>query len=489
VTAGSIGSTVDSVHRAPDHALPARLGRYAVDGLVCRQPGVLTRYAGHDRRGAVLLHVLPWIAEGTMQGRTFDQGIALRRRLPRSGLAELVDAGRFADGAWFATEPLERTLSDRLASAGPLAPEDAVAMLAPVAAALDAAHARGLVADRLGPAAVWLRQGADGKVTGVLADVGPPWPPEVRPGRLLGDVSCVAPEQIRGAAPSPAGDVYGLGVLLVWCLTGEAPFGASSRAATLQAHLEAPPPPVRDRVPGCPPALDALLGSALAKDPGARPGSAGALLGEAAASLGLAADLGPPRAPAPAAAGAGDAPAAPAQATRPGRGRLALPLLLAAPALVLIALTGYLLTRAGDRSAGVAPRAPATAARRAVAVVADLTLRPPSGELAGGPTGAVRVVRRGGRYLLTIAGAHLPAESRHPVEAYTVWLLGPGRRALRLGAIAPRVGASGRFLNHRILPAGSSRYRRIAVTRETTLGTHPGGREVLSVRFRLPAGA
>jgi hypothetical protein len=118
-----------------------------------------------------------------------------------------------------------------------------------------------------------------------------------------------------------------------------------------------------------------------------------------------------------------------------------------------------------------------------------MTLRPPGGERPGGPTGAARVARRSGRYLLTIAGAHLAPEARHPIEAYTVWLLGPGARALRLGAIAPPVGTTGRFLNHRFLPAASAGYQRIAVTRETTLGSKPAGPEVLTAPLRLPPGA
>src|SRR5262249_4900011 len=120
---------------------------------------------------------------------------------------------------------------------------------------------------------------------GELTDLGPVWPADVRPGRLLGDPSGLAPEEIRGAPPSPAGNVYALTALLVRCLTGAPPFNAPTRAGVLSSHLSPPPPRTRKRGAEAAPALDAVIAAGLAKDPRDRPASAGELLDRAARAV------------------------------------------------------------------------------------------------------------------------------------------------------------------------------------------------------------
>jgi hypothetical protein len=204
-----------------------------------------------------------------------------------------------------------------------------------------------------------------------------------------------------------------------------------------------------------------------------------ALVADAAARLGLEGPVPAPVAPARRLV---------AQAPKPsagGHSRWPVLIALLAPAAILVALAAYLVLRpSGDKPAA---KSPAATPQLAETLVASADLRPPGGATGGeGPTGAVRVAGGDGRHVLTVAGAGLPPESKDPVQAYTVWLSGPGRRMLRLGAVVPPVGRSGRFVNHRTLPAGASRYRRLIVTLESSLGTRPSGPTVLTGRVALP---
>lgn len=97
-------------------------------------------------------------------------------------------------------------------------------------------------------------------------------------GDLLGTPVYMAPEQLRGQPATPASDLYAVGVMLYTMLTGANPF---ERSMLLAKALEDPPPPSTRRGE-VPPALDALVLRALARDPAARFQEAGAFLQELA---------------------------------------------------------------------------------------------------------------------------------------------------------------------------------------------------------------
>ncbi|MBX5449446.1 MAG: serine/threonine protein kinase [Thermogemmatispora sp.] len=92
--------------------------------------------------------------------------------------------------------------------------------------------------------------------------------PDWQQAAIAGTLAYMAPEQLAGQ-PQFASDQYALGVVVYEWLCGVCPFRGSP-AEVLAQHVHAPPPPLRQRVPGLPPALVAVVERALAKQPEAR---------------------------------------------------------------------------------------------------------------------------------------------------------------------------------------------------------------------------
>jgi streptogramin lyase len=169
---------------------------------------------------------------------------------------------------------------------GTLEPRRAAAIIAQVGAALDAAHARGLVHRDIKPANVLLDGdhayltdfGLTKRLSGETTMTGS--------GRWVGTLGYIAPEQIRGLPVDARTDVYALGCLLFYVLTGVAPYRRDSDEATLYAHLHDPAPDARDLTPEVPGPLAEVVRRALEKDPEERFPSAGDLGRAALAAAG-----------------------------------------------------------------------------------------------------------------------------------------------------------------------------------------------------------
>jgi serine/threonine-protein kinase len=150
--------------------------------------------------------------------------------------------------------------------------QHAVRITAEVAAALAAAHARGIVHRDVTPANVMLTQtGAKVVDFGISALIGEN---DIDPdGSLLGTPAYLAPERLEGGQVSPATDVYAVGLLIYRTLIGQLPWDVGTTTALLRAHQYVEPDPLPP-VEGLPSAVDALVGRCLEKHPSDRPSSA-----------------------------------------------------------------------------------------------------------------------------------------------------------------------------------------------------------------------
>ncbi|MGC4049552.1 MAG: serine/threonine-protein kinase [Paludibaculum sp.] len=91
-----------------------------------------------------------------------------------------------------------------------------------------------------------------------------------RVGSVIGTLEYLAPERIRFEEADHRSDLYSTGVVLFEALTGRPPFLGGSDRETLQAHLEQPPPTLRELGVDCAPELETLVARALAKNPADR---------------------------------------------------------------------------------------------------------------------------------------------------------------------------------------------------------------------------
>ena len=99
--------------------------------------------------------------------------------------------------------------------------------------------------------------------------------PEEQAEVVWGSPNYFSPEQASGSAPSPASDVYSLGVVMYEMLAGQLPFKADTSQELARLHREALPPPLRKYNPNIPYSLEVIVLKALSKDPTARSSQTG----------------------------------------------------------------------------------------------------------------------------------------------------------------------------------------------------------------------
>jgi eukaryotic-like serine/threonine-protein kinase len=190
------------------------------------------------------------------------------------------DAGE-ADGRPFIV--MERvvgwSLGDRLQDEGPLSVADTLAIADAVLAALQAAHARGLVHRDVKPSNILLPDSGGVKLAdfGIAKALAETSAGLTSTGQLLGTPRYLAPEQVAGRPASPASDLYSLAVVLYQCLTGEPPFMAETPLAEALAHQREPVPEVAKAAPHVPAAVARTVERALAKEPSERFADAAAM--------------------------------------------------------------------------------------------------------------------------------------------------------------------------------------------------------------------
>lgn len=158
---------------------------------------------------------------------------------------------------------------------GPLAGSQAAAIISPIAAALDAAHDKDLVHRDVKPSNMLLDVGSGRPAHVYLSDFGLARATAgsgglTLTGLFLGTPDYASPEQIQGKRVDGRADQYALAASTFELLTGTPPFRRDEHLATIYAQVSQPPPAVSSIRTDLPPALDGVLGRALAKDPARR---------------------------------------------------------------------------------------------------------------------------------------------------------------------------------------------------------------------------
>jgi serine/threonine-protein kinase len=212
-------------------------------------------------------------------------------RIGHPEIVEVHDVGVLEDGRpYCAMELLDgQSLLGLLRERGARSPAEAVALLAPVCRALQAAHEAGVVHRDVKASNVMVLSGPGAPRVklldfGVAKAAEPGGAGLTAVGQRLGSPVAMAPEQIVGQPVDARADVYALGVLLFQLLTGRTPFFSPDPDELEDLHLDAAPPRPSDLAP-VPPALDAVVLRALEKTPSRRWPSAAAMLEAATAAL------------------------------------------------------------------------------------------------------------------------------------------------------------------------------------------------------------
>lgn len=218
--------------------------------------------------------------------RRFLREAELAAGLHHPHIVPTLAAGEDEGRLFLAMDYIDGTdLRGLLREEGRLDPERAVTLLEQVAAALDAAHAAGLVHRDVKPGNILVDDERAyvcdfglarhvASMSSLTGDRG-----------FVGTIDYVSPEQIEGTAVDARTDLYSLGCVLYECLAGMRPFERDSELSVVFAHLNEAPPKPTDVRPELPAAFDDVIATALAKSPDERYASCGELAAAARAAL------------------------------------------------------------------------------------------------------------------------------------------------------------------------------------------------------------
>src|SRR5580658_5381558 len=209
------------------------------------------------RKVAVKL-IHPAHADAAQFRERFAREIEAAQRVGGFHTAPVVDADPHADPPWMVTAFIEGpSLQDDVDRSGPLPPQGVRALGAGLAEGLAAIHARGLVHRDLKPGNVIMA--ADGPRIidfGIARSVDSTGLTST--GAVVGTFAYMSPEQIHGELATPAMDVFSLGCVLAFAVTGRPPFGSDTAAAVMFRIVGQPPDladvpdaGVRDLIEGC----------------------------------------------------------------------------------------------------------------------------------------------------------------------------------------------------------------------------------------------
>ena len=185
--------------------------------------------------------------------------------LQHPNVVSVYDRGEHEGRNWIAMELVQGASLKDLIERG-LSPAEAVEIVRQILAGVSFAHERGIIHRDLKPQNVLVDAEGRARVTDFgIARAGAS---EItQTGSVLGTAQYLSPEQAQGLETTETSDIYSVGVILYEALTGRLPFNADTAVAIALKQVSEPPIPPKNVNPAIPPALDAVVMRALAKDP------------------------------------------------------------------------------------------------------------------------------------------------------------------------------------------------------------------------------
>ena len=222
------------------------------------------------------------IGSGVARDVSFSRRFLLELRsykaLEHEAIPRLYELAYDGESPYLVTELVAGNTLDKLMGDGQrYEPLGIVALLRPIASALDYAHSRATIHRDVKPANILLAHDGRTLLTGfglgtvASFNTGPGASGAVAP-------DYVAPERLVGREVDGRADVYSLAAVIFEATTGRRPFNSKSWIETLSRRLYEPPPNVREVVADIPPAFAIALQQAMDRDPNHRPATAGELL-------------------------------------------------------------------------------------------------------------------------------------------------------------------------------------------------------------------
>ncbi len=267
---------------------PQRIGRYEILELIGRggQAAVYRAYDPTMRREVAIKVLTSAAAVDEKARQRFEREAHTIAALEHPHIVPVYDFGAYEDGLYIVMRLMKGgTLADRLAH-GPLNPAEALEVMRPIAAALDAAHQRGIIHRDIKPGNILF----DEYGVAYLSDFGiarlGDATASLTGSLILGTPYYMSPEQIQGKKPLDGrSDVYALGALLFQMLSGHVPYEGETPAQAILKHLQEPVPKVEEYCPDLPEVYQKIIDRAMAKDREQRYPTAGALAADFAAAV------------------------------------------------------------------------------------------------------------------------------------------------------------------------------------------------------------
>ena len=247
---------------------PLKFGRYVIKAELGRG-GMATVYHAYDPRfeREVALKVLPREMLHDPQFRTrFEREAKTIAMLEHPAIVPVYDFGEEDGQPYFVMRFMTGgSLSDRMKK-GPISVQEVASLFDRLASALDEAHAKGIIHRDLKPGNILFDQYGEPYVSDFGIAKITSGETNVTGSAIVGTPAYMSPEQAQGEGIDGRSDIYGLGVILFELLTGQQPYHGDTPMSVVIKHITEQVPNILDVTPDLPPAIEAIIEKAMAKN-------------------------------------------------------------------------------------------------------------------------------------------------------------------------------------------------------------------------------